>query len=135
MTNIIGIAYDPSAEAVRVGFGHRWGDLYEHLEPFNRLVVGGRVPSVGLALTIGGKTRSMAHVGTFLTMSLDSGGLSHLSNQYGFSADNAVSFEIVLANATMVVANSSSFPDLFWALKGGSNNFGMWFSKILIPIP
>jgi len=55
MANISNMAYDASAETVLVGFGRRWGELYELLESFDRLVVGGRVPSVGLALTIGGK--------------------------------------------------------------------------------
>ena len=52
------------------------------------------------------------------------GGLSHLSNQYGFAADNVVSFEVVLANATTVVASAESNTDLFFAMKGGGNNFG-----------
>ncbi len=55
MTNLTDMEYDESTETVRVGFGHRWGELYEHLEPLNRLVVGGRVPPVGLGLSIGGK--------------------------------------------------------------------------------
>ncbi len=63
-------------------------------------------------------------------MYIDLGGLSHLSNQYGFSADNVVNFEVVLANATLVVANASLYSDLFWALKGGSNNFGKQEFKI-----
>lgn len=56
MASLTNMAYDAFAETVRVGFGCRWGELYEFLESFDRLVVGGRVPSVGLALTIGGKT-------------------------------------------------------------------------------
>ena len=33
-------------------------------------------------------------------------------------------FKVVLADGRAVEASSTSNPDLFWALKGGSNNFG-----------
>ena len=36
-----------------------------------------------------------------------------------------VEFELVLANSTRVKANQESNPELFWALKGGGNNFGI----------
>jgi FAD/FMN-containing dehydrogenase len=47
-----------------------------------------------------------------------------LSNEYGFSADNVVSFELVLADSSIVTASATSNPDLFFALKGGGSNFG-----------
>ncbi|PQE03940.1 6-hydroxy-D-nicotine oxidase protein [Rutstroemia sp. NJR-2017a BVV2] len=96
--------YDKGSETVRLGFGNTWGSAYEYLEQFNRLVVGGRAPSVGLATIIGG-------------------GLSHLSNKYGFVSDNVVSFELMMPNGTMKLVNATSSPDLFFALKGGSNNY------------
>jgi hypothetical protein len=52
------------------------------------------------------------------------GGLSHLSNAYGFGSDNVVSFELVLANATLVTITATSYPDLFYALRSGENNYG-----------
>lgn len=52
------------------------------------------------------------------------GGLSFLSAQYGFACDNVVNYEIVLANSTIVNANAENNTDLFWALKGGGNQFG-----------
>lgn len=36
-----------------------------------------------------------------------------------------INFEVVLANGTVVNANQNSNPSLFWALKGGSTNFGI----------
>ena len=105
MSNLTDIAYDAGSNTVRTGFGLRWADVYSYVEGFGRLVVGGRVADVGQGLTLGG-------------------GLSHLSNAYGFSGDNVVGFEVVLSNAKVVNATSDSNPDLFWALKGGSNNFG-----------
>ncbi|KAK6583768.1 hypothetical protein PZA11_003498 [Diplocarpon coronariae] len=35
------------------------------------------------------------------------------------------SYEVVLSNGTIVNANTDSNPDLFWALKGGGNQFGI----------
>ena len=52
------------------------------------------------------------------------GGLSFLSTSYGMAADTVLDYEIVLANATIVHANATSNTDLFWALKGGGNQFG-----------
>ncbi|RYP80488.1 hypothetical protein DL770_006205 [Monosporascus sp. CRB-9-2] len=77
-------------------------------------MVGGRVMEVGVGgLTVGG-------------------GLSYLSDQYGMVCENVVSFEVVLANSRVVVASQDSNPDLFWALKGGTNNFGI-VTKITWP--
>jgi FAD/FMN-containing dehydrogenase len=53
------------------------------------------------------------------------GGLSFLSTQYGFVANNIVEYEIVLANASIVTASASHNADLWKALKGGINNYGI----------
>lgn len=52
------------------------------------------------------------------------GGLSFLSAQFGLACDNVVNYEVVLANASIVNANADSNTALFWALKGGGNQFG-----------
>lgn len=54
-----------------------------------------------------------------------SGGLSFLSSQYGWAANNVLDFEVVLANGTIVHANKKENTDLFGVLKGGGNNFGI----------
>jgi len=48
-----------------------------------------------------------------------------LSAQYGLACDNVVNYEVVLADGSIVNANASSHTDLFFALKGGGNAFGM----------
>ncbi len=53
------------------------------------------------------------------------GGISFYGNQYGFSCDNVINYEIVLADGSVTNANAKSNSDLFWALKGGSSNFGI----------
>ncbi|KAK2814695.1 hypothetical protein FQN49_008105 [Arthroderma sp. PD_2] len=52
-------------------------------------------------------------------------GISYFSNRDGFAIDNVVNFEVVVASGEIVNANATSNPDLFWALKGGNNNFGV----------
>jgi FAD/FMN-containing dehydrogenase len=54
-----------------------------------------------------------------------SGGLSYLSTQYGWAADNIVEAEVVLANGTIVIASNTTNVDLFNVLRGGGNNFGI----------
>ena len=53
------------------------------------------------------------------------GGISFFSPQRGFVCDSVTNFQIVLASGQTVNANATSYPDLFVALKGGTNNFGV----------
>jgi FAD/FMN-containing dehydrogenase len=52
------------------------------------------------------------------------GGINYFGNKYGFTMDTVAAFEIVLSTGKVVTASATSHPDLFWALKGGLNNFG-----------
>lgn len=54
-----------------------------------------------------------------------SGGLLFFLPQKGFGCDNVLNYQVVLANGSTLNANASSNSDLFRALKGGSNNFGV----------
>ncbi|TGO13552.1 hypothetical protein BTUL_0068g00240 [Botrytis tulipae] len=94
-------------EIVKVRAGCRWGEVYEVVEPRGLMVVGGRDSTVG--------------VGGFLL----GGGISFLSQRYGWGSDNVRNFEIVLSNGTIANANAHDNPDLYWALRGGGNNFGI----------
>ncbi|KAK4185130.1 hypothetical protein QBC35DRAFT_28965 [Podospora australis] len=101
------VKYDAKAKHVSIGTGARWGEVYSVLDPYNVTVVGGRVVDVGVGgLTLGS-------------------GLSYLSDLYGLVCDNVVSFEVVLADGRIVEATPDKYSDLFWALKGGTNNFGI----------
>jgi FAD/FMN-containing dehydrogenase len=101
------VTYDPSTTQVTLGAGAKWDAVYTLLDTHNVSMVGGRVMPVGVGgLTLGG-------------------GLSYLSDLHGLVCDNVASFEVVLADGRLVEASLSSHPDLFWALKGGSNNFGI----------
>ncbi|PYH83778.1 FAD-binding domain-containing protein [Aspergillus uvarum CBS 121591] len=99
--------YDPSTGTASIQTGAHWGSVYNTLLKSNVTVAGGRVAPIG--------------VGGFLT----GGGLSFYDARVGLSCDNVQSFEVVMANSEIVYANRNSHPDLFKALKGGSNNFGI----------
>lgn len=53
------------------------------------------------------------------------GGISFYGNARGFACDDIINYEIVLANGSVQDANKSSNSDLYFALKGGSSNFGI----------
>ncbi|KAJ3287794.1 hypothetical protein HK104_008463, partial [Borealophlyctis nickersoniae] len=53
------------------------------------------------------------------------GGISYLSAQYGFAIDNVHSYELVLPNATITTVTETSNPDLWFALRGGGDKFGI----------
>jgi FAD/FMN-containing dehydrogenase len=53
------------------------------------------------------------------------GGTGWLSRRYGFAADSVVRAEVVTADGELVTASAGENSDLFWALRGGSGNFGV----------
>ncbi|TLS27205.1 hypothetical protein PpBr36_04906 [Pyricularia pennisetigena] len=88
--------------------GTRWGSVYTELAKYSVMVLGGRASTVGVSGLILG------------------GGNSFYSSQYGFACDGVANFEVVLADGSIVDANASNeHADLYRALKGGSNNFGI----------
>ncbi|KAI0103627.1 FAD-binding domain-containing protein [Nemania sp. FL0031] len=94
-------------QSVDIGPGARWVDVYEALAPYGLYAIGGRLKTIGVSgLTL-------------------IGGFHYLINKYGMTMDNILSYDVVLGNGTQVVANATSNPDLFWALKGGAGNFGL----------
>jgi hypothetical protein len=53
------------------------------------------------------------------------GGISHFASKLGWACDNVASFELVTASGLPITMSPTSHPDLFWALRGGGNNFGI----------
>lgn len=102
---------------VVIGAGCKWSHIYETLEKQGLAVVGGRNSAVGIGgLTLGG-------------------GLSFFSPRFGFVCSNVVEYQVVLADGSVITASATKHPDLWRALKGGSNNFGIVTSFTANAIP
>ncbi|ABM38069.1 FAD-binding oxidoreductase [Polaromonas naphthalenivorans] len=52
-------------------------------------------------------------------------GFGWLSRKYGMTIDSLESAEVVTAAGEVLRASATEHPDLFWALRGGSGNFGV----------
>ncbi|KAJ4357128.1 hypothetical protein N0V95_002785 [Ascochyta clinopodiicola] len=100
------IALSSDKKTAAIGPGNRWGAVYTKLAEQGLTVIGGRASDVGLGLVLGG-------------------GVSHHSNIYGFACDNVASFEVVTASGIVLTVTPTQFSDLYWALRGGGNNFGV----------
>ena len=53
------------------------------------------------------------------------GGYGYLTGEHGFAIDNLLEAEVVIANGEIVRASSNENEDLFWALRGAGQNFGV----------
>ncbi|KAJ5370972.1 uncharacterized protein N7496_007064 [Penicillium cataractarum] len=107
MSNLTTLELNKDKSVLSLGPGYRWGDVYEYLSTYDLTVPGGRLGPVGVP-------------GLLLA-----GGVNFYGNQVGFACNSVINYEVVLANGTVVHANKTSNSDLFWALKGGSSNFGI----------
>lgn len=101
------VQIDEGNSVVHVQPGAKWGDVYEYVESQGWMVAGGRLSDIG----VGGL--------------LLGGGISHYGPRKGWASDNVLTFTVVLASGNIVRASSISHPDLYWALKGGGNRYGI----------
>jgi FAD/FMN-containing dehydrogenase len=108
---------------VDVGPGLHWVDAYIAVEEHGLGIVGGRVSSKYESLESLLTWRKMAPVGVSgLTLG---GGISHFASRRGWACDNVESFELVTASGLAIDVTAKSYPDLYWALRGGGGNFGI----------
>jgi len=98
---------DPEAGTARAGGGATWGDFNYATHAYGLATTGGIVSTTGVAgLTLGG-------------------GIGYLTRGYGLSVDNLLSAGVVTADGQYRTASKDQNADLFWALRGGSGNFGV----------
>ncbi|ESO97044.1 hypothetical protein LOTGIDRAFT_239224 [Lottia gigantea] len=105
---------------VMVETGNMWGGVYEEVDKYGRVVVGGSDPSVGM----GGYTQG--------------GGHSPICRSLGLAVDNLLEVKLIIADGGTVTTSTSGTTikhtngtvinsndaDLFWALRGGGG--GTW---------
>ncbi|KAJ6466810.1 FAD-binding domain-containing protein [Mycena sanguinolenta] len=92
---------------VTVGGGAFAQTMYTAGKANGKIGVGGSAATVCIA---GGWVQGAGH--------------SALSPTFGLGADNALEFEIVVASGELLKVNQNSYPDLFYALRGGGA--GSW---------
>ena len=105
------INFSDDMTTVELGMGLTWAQVYEMIQNSGYNVVGGRVPGPG----VGGYSLG--------------GGYSWKTSQFGLTSDTIDSYTLVLPNGTVSRIDSSQ-SDLFWALKGGLNRFGVVTSAV-----
>ena len=107
MARIRAVSVDAAQRIATVGPGCRLGDVDHATQEVGLATVLGFVSETGVAgLTLGG-------------------GWGYLTRRFGWTVDNLEEVEIVGADGVVRIANTDSNDDLFWALRGGSGNFGV----------
>jgi FAD/FMN-containing dehydrogenase len=98
---------DPVKRVAKAQPGVRLGELIVATEIYGLVSPTGTASDTGLAgLTLGG-------------------GYGWLSGKYGMAVDNLLAAEVVTADGQVLRASADENQDLYWALRGGSGNFGV----------
>ena len=102
-----GVYVDPVARMARAQAGCLLGDVDRETQVHGLAAVLGFVSATGIAgLTTGG-------------------GFGYLSRQHGWTCDQLGAMEVVTADGAITRASATENTDLYWALRGGSGNFGI----------
>ena len=104
-----GVFVDPVRKIAMVQGGALLGDVDRETQLYGMAVPFGVVSKTGIAgLTLGG-------------------GYGHLRRKYGLTIDNLISAEMVLADGSFIHVSENSYPDLFWAIRGG--RWELWYNN------
>ncbi|KAF2088002.1 Glucooligosaccharide oxidase [Saccharata proteae CBS 121410] len=102
------ITLDADSGIVSVGGGIRLGNLAQGIwDQGKRALAHGTCPGVG----IGGH---FTH-----------GGYGYDSRMWGLAMDAIVGLDVVLANGSFVHATETEYPEVYWALRGAADSFGI----------
>ncbi|CAF1308996.1 unnamed protein product [Adineta steineri] len=102
INNTLSCTGENISNAIRIGAGIQWGEVYKWLAQYNLVAIGGASSTVGAS-------------GGFL----QGGGHSLLSRWKGFAADQVIEYDVIMADGRRQTVNSCQNVDLFWALRGG----------------
>ena len=101
------VRVDTAARTARVAAGARWDQVVGAAAPAGLAPLSGSAPRVGaVSYTLGG-------------------GLGLLSRTFGYAADHVRGLDVVTADGRLRHVTRDRDPDLFWALRGGRDNFGV----------
>ncbi|KAJ4333803.1 hypothetical protein N0V95_009341 [Ascochyta clinopodiicola] len=101
------VTVNPEARTITAEGGTIWEDVDLAAAKHGLATVGGTVNHTGVGgLTLGG-------------------GYGYLTGKYGLTIDNLLSAEIVLASGEVLTASKTENTDLFWAIRGAGQNFGV----------
>lgn len=97
----------PDTRIVTVQGGALWEDVDTAASQYKLAVVGSTLNQIGAAgATLGG-------------------GYGWLTGQYGLAIDNLLWAKMILADGSIVTASQAQHPDLFWAIRGAGQSFGI----------
>jgi FAD/FMN-containing dehydrogenase len=113
------IEIDPAGQRARVGAGVLAKPLAEAAGEHGLAFLAGTSPDAGVAGYMLG------------------GGFSWMIRKYGLACNSILAVDVVTADGRLVRADASNEPDLFWAIRGGSGNFGAVtaIELALYPVP
>src|SRR5215207_3776695 len=107
LSHMKGMRVDPARRVARTEAGLTLGDFDRETQAFGLATPLGVVTNTGIAgLTLGG-------------------GLGWLNGKHGLACDNLLSVDVVTADGRLLTASAEEHEDLFWAIRGGSGNFGV----------
>ncbi|MFC8075648.1 FAD-binding oxidoreductase [Streptomyces sp. NPDC057307] len=102
-----GVRVDAARATAWIEAGARWRDVLAHTAPHGLAPLNGSSPNVGAVGYLVG------------------GGAGLLGRRFGFAADHVRRLRLVTADGRLREVTADADPDLFWAVRGGKDNFGL----------
>ena len=127
--------------------GGQNGSMVIDLESFNNITVDDSgVATVGTGVRLGNlalgiysqSQRALPHgtcPGVGVGGHFSHGGYGYDSRVWGLALDTIIGLDVVLANGSFVHATTTDYPDIYWALRGAADSFGIVTSFYLQTLP
>jgi FAD/FMN-containing dehydrogenase len=114
-----GVTVDADQRTAWIEAGTRWRQVLEHTAGHGLAPLNGSSPNVGAVGYLVG------------------GGAGLLGRRFGFAADHVRHLRVVTADGQLREVSADDEPDLFWAVRGGKDNFGLvvGMQVDLFPVP
>jgi FAD/FMN-containing dehydrogenase len=102
-----GVSVEPETRVATIAGGSPFAPVIEAAAEHGLAPIGGSSPTVGVVGYLVG------------------GGLGPLARSHGFSSDYVAGTTVVTGTGEVIDADANHHADLFWALRGGKNGFGI----------